>query len=49
MSHKVLEALLKKARAAHKKAEPPAGDATLQLMLAVLGANTSLHTAELGL
>jgi hypothetical protein len=49
MSHKVLEALLKKARAAHKKVEPPAGDATLQLMLAVLGSNIPLHTAELGL
>ena len=49
MSHKALEALLKKARAAHKKAEPPAGDATLQLILAILSSNAPLHTAELGL
>lgn len=49
MSHKVLEALLKKARAAHKNPEVPAGDATLQLILAVLSANAPLPAAERGL
>ncbi len=49
MSHKVLEALLKKARAAHKRKDAPAGDATLQLILAVLSANASVEAAERGL
>lgn len=49
MSHKVLEALLKKARAAHKVKEAPAGDSGLQLILAALTANTSIETAERGL
>lgn len=49
MSHKVLEALLKKARSAHKAKEAPAGDPCLQLILAVLSANAPLDAAERGL
>lgn len=49
MSHKVLEALLKKARAAHKSKEAPAGDPCLQLILAVLTVNASIEAAERGL